>query len=334
MFENFSKKVVGMGNSIKRSTQTFSETVSLNARIDEYKKELGNCFSQLGQNYYEKNKMNVPAEYQGVFERITQLNQMIVQCQEQIKIIKGVRQCPNCGADVAGNVMFCGNCGYSMPPVNQAPANGPVCTNCGAPLEADAMFCTNCGAKVQAAAPQQNSFGQGGASFGHPVQQPSYGQPAQQTVYGQPVQQPVYDQPTQQPVREETVQPETVNEPEQDQAEQPEVMDEPVYDAPAQPEENAEPMRKDTDPEPAYGQETPVEPVQQAPAGKVCPRCGASLAADAAFCNNCGASVLAAGASAQESYSYGQAADRYCPNCGTKLESDALFCAECGMKVD
>lgn len=321
MFENFSKKVVGMGNSIKRTTQTFSETVSLNAKIDEYKKELANCFSQLGQNYYERNKTSVPAEYQGVFDRITQLNQMIIQCQEQIKVIKGVRQCPNCGADVAGNVMFCGNCGYSMPPVNTAgPANGPVCAKCGAPLEPGAMFCTTCGARVQAAAPQQDSYGQSASSYSQPVQpEPSYGQPVQpEPSYGQPVQpEPSYEQPT-------------VQESDYEQA----VVSE----------------------EPAFGESAYEQPTEQPEqAGRVCPQCGASLAADAAFCNNCGASVLEAAAQAQESYSYGQPVEqepvfdepvheaqneaasaeavRYCPNCGTRLEDDALFCAECGTKV-
>ena len=35
MFENLGKKIVGFGNGVKRGTQTFSETVSLNAKIDE-----------------------------------------------------------------------------------------------------------------------------------------------------------------------------------------------------------------------------------------------------------------------------------------------------------
>ena len=327
MFENLGKKIVGFGNGVKRGTQTFSETVSLNAKIDECKKELANCYSQLGQNYYERNKNNAPAEYQGIFDRITMLNQTIVQCQEQIKIIKGVRQCPNCGADVASNVMFCGNCGYSMPPSAgaQAPANGPVCANCGAPLEADAMFCTTCGAKVTA-----------------PVQQPVYEQPASQPQqYGQPAyEQPVYEQP----------------------AQQSELYGQPIQ----QPENSEQPASQPGAFEQSAFQAGEEQPADEA-AGRICPKCGTQLAFDAAFCNNCGASLLAEEAAPQENYNYnqpaygvteevqaeqpaveevpefqgseqpgiGQPAEdvKSCPNCGTKLESDALFCAECGTKV-
>ena len=137
MFENIGKKIVNAGKGVVRGTQTFSETVSLNARIDECRKNLNNCYSQLGQAYYTRAQGNIPPEFKGIFDQIQMLNQNIIQLQEQIKIVKGIRQCPNCGAEVPNNVMFCGNCGYSMPPVqSRGSANGPVCSNCGAPLEA------------------------------------------------------------------------------------------------------------------------------------------------------------------------------------------------------
>ena len=42
------KKFVGMGKQHQRSTQTFSETVSLNAKIDDYKKNWQIVFHSWG----------------------------------------------------------------------------------------------------------------------------------------------------------------------------------------------------------------------------------------------------------------------------------------------
>lgn len=276
MFENISKKIVGVGKGVMRGTQTFSETVSLNARIDECKKELNNCFLQLGQAYFSRTAGNIPPEYQGIFERIHMLNQTIQQLQEQIKMIKGIRQCPNCGAEVASNVMFCGNCGFSMPPVqNSAPVNGPVCSSCGAPLEEDALFCTNCGTRIvketpsfqAAGSPKPAAPGKVCKNCGAPAAEDAafcnecgtslLTEEKNQEFYS-------YEEPAgQQP--EETRQPESASE-----------------NVPA-----AEKIPDTDQPE-----DTAAYPdFQQPEAGKVCPNCGTSLESDAVFCSECGTKV-------------------------------------------
>ncbi|HJJ82686.1 MAG TPA: zinc ribbon domain-containing protein, partial [Methanocorpusculum sp.] len=54
-----------------------------------------------------------------------------------------------------------------------------------------------------------------------------------------------------------------------------------------------------------------------APAGKVCPKCGAAVPDGAKFCPECGKKM---GASA-------------CPKCGAELSAGAKFCPECGERV-
>ncbi|MBE5745142.1 MAG: SPFH domain-containing protein [Clostridiales bacterium] len=53
--------------------------------------------------------------------------------------------------------------------------------------------------------------------------------------------------------------------------------------------------------------------------GKVCPGCGASVAANAKFCPNCG--------QAQPS------GPRFCPECGARVADGGKFCGECGTKL-
>ncbi len=319
MFENIGKKIVNAGKGVVRGTQTFSETVSLNARIDECRKNLNNCYSQLGQAYYTRAQGNIPPEFKGIFDQIQMLNQNIIQLQEQIKIVKGIRQCPNCGAEVPNNVMFCGNCGYSMPPVqSRGSANGPVCSNCGAPLEAGAAFCTNCGAK--AAQPEQPDLGGG---FPETSPQPAPGAYMQPEPYSQPeVQNTVFaktePEPIPQPEPAGRVCPNCGTPAAEDAAfcnecgasllteEKP--RESYSYGGPGSAPSDEDARQPEFSPSGAGMMEAPSDLDQPSgfeyqnfqqssdmkentPAGKVCPSCGTRLEEDAVFCSECGTRV-------------------------------------------
>ncbi len=51
-----------------------------------------------------------------------------------------VGACPNCGASIAPNAKFCGECGQ---PIKRE----KFCTECGAKIEGSPKFCPECGAK-------------------------------------------------------------------------------------------------------------------------------------------------------------------------------------------
>ncbi len=53
----------------------------------------------------------------------------------------GTQRCPNCGAEVALGVKFCGECGFSM-------ARSGVCPSCGHENEPGMKFCGECGTKL------------------------------------------------------------------------------------------------------------------------------------------------------------------------------------------
>ena len=68
----------------------------------------------------------------------------IASCKEQLIDLKGMIQCPKCGAELEKGARFCVQCGYELPvPVKK------VCAGCGAELQEGAKFCTKCGTKVE-----------------------------------------------------------------------------------------------------------------------------------------------------------------------------------------
>ena len=51
-----------------------------------------------------------------------------------------MKQCPNCGAQIADDSRFCAECGKEIP-------QGNVCPHCGASMNDGDVFCQNCGKK-------------------------------------------------------------------------------------------------------------------------------------------------------------------------------------------
>lgn len=64
------------------------------------------------------------------------------------------RTCPNCGAVVKEDAVFCPQCGASIGKIPATPEQPPVpvnvCPHCGAPLRPDAKFCPECGSVIEA----------------------------------------------------------------------------------------------------------------------------------------------------------------------------------------
>lgn len=148
MFEKLEEKLAQLKSSIKNSTSNFTENINLNSKIDDAKKEIAGCYGDIGEKFYAENKDAVPEGYEEYFTKIGAAFQRIDDSAVQLKKIAGIRECPNCGADVGKDYRFCIHCGTKMPEEEVPVSDKPVCEKCGAEAEEGAAFCINCGAKL------------------------------------------------------------------------------------------------------------------------------------------------------------------------------------------
>ncbi len=152
-FEQLGKKISDAGQSATQQAKNFAEVTRLNSAISDKEKRISQIFTEIGQSYYEGHKGDPQAED---IERITEINRLdaeIRQCREEIKQIKGVTKCPNCGADVPLNAAFCNACGTKIPltePIRDDADTEPtvLCPMCGKSVSASNLFCNHCGAKL------------------------------------------------------------------------------------------------------------------------------------------------------------------------------------------
>ena len=148
MFEKLEEKLSQLKNSIKSSTTNFTENINLNSKIDDAKKEIAGCYGDIGEKFYSENKDAVPEGYEEYFTKIGAAFARIDESAALLKKNAGIRECPNCGADVGKGYRFCIHCGTKMPEEEVPVSDKVICEKCGVEAEEGAAFCINCGAKL------------------------------------------------------------------------------------------------------------------------------------------------------------------------------------------
>lgn len=138
---DFFKKV---SDGVSQKATDVSATMRLNSQIKNDEEEMNRTLKSLGETYYNNVKQGTDGDYAAMIARVDELKADIASCKEQLIDLKGMIQCPKCGAELEKGARFCVQCGYELPvPVKK------VCAGCGAELQDGVKFCTKCGTKVE-----------------------------------------------------------------------------------------------------------------------------------------------------------------------------------------
>ena len=150
------------------SVQRSGRSVQLKMQLNDLAKERRDLAAQLGASLYDVVKDD-PALREGrepLFDGIAAIDQRRAAITAEIEEIEAENaaqaaarmtyQCPQCGAPVAGDDLFCSGCGLGIAeiraayeqPVMMPEAAAAYCASCGAPMAEDDLFCMNCGARA------------------------------------------------------------------------------------------------------------------------------------------------------------------------------------------
>lgn len=153
-FEQLGKRISDAGQGVAHQAKSFADVTRISNEISGKERQIVQLYQKVGQLYYERHSEDPAPEYQEEIDALKALFAEIAQRKEEIKQIKGIEKCPNCGADVPSQSAFCNACGTRMAPVSE-PAGAPdageaarICPACGAAVGQDNLFCTHCGVKL------------------------------------------------------------------------------------------------------------------------------------------------------------------------------------------
>ncbi len=148
-FDRMGKKLSNAGQSVAQQTKNLSEISRLNSQISAQEKRVTELYTLIGQAYYEQCKDGPEVQQNRLLQEIKVLRGQISAAQERILQLRSMGKCPQCGADVPPDALFCSVCGFRLEP--QRPEGQPFnarCARCGAELAPDSVFCTVCGLRV------------------------------------------------------------------------------------------------------------------------------------------------------------------------------------------
>ena len=144
--DGIGKRLSNAGQGVAKHTKNFTEITRLNGAIAEQERQADALLRELGQACYDRHQDDPYYPYAAQIQGIREAYAQIAQYQAQIRQIKGIRICPQCGAEVGPDSAFCGGCGAKMEPPEGH--EGRVCPKCGSPAGEDSQFCAVCGTRL------------------------------------------------------------------------------------------------------------------------------------------------------------------------------------------
>ena len=151
-FEGIGKKLTQTSQDVMKKTKNFADTTKISAMISDEERGIQELYRKLGKSYYELHRETPEEDLSALVGEIAEKEDKIRQCREQIAQINGVKKCPECGAEVAENAVFCNSCGAKLPlkPVEEPEVYYVVCSSCGENVPEGQKFCIHCGSAMTA----------------------------------------------------------------------------------------------------------------------------------------------------------------------------------------
>jgi len=149
-FDDIGKKITQAGTDAMHKTKELADVARINGLISDEEKRINNAYYQIGKVYVSLHADNCEPDFSALVEAIKASEAKVADYKQQVQIIRGVKRCSNCGAEIASNVAFCNSCGAKAPEAPIAAGNMAQCNTCGKMVKTEMAFCTGCGTPMKA----------------------------------------------------------------------------------------------------------------------------------------------------------------------------------------
>ena len=158
LWDNITKKAAAVTEKAVQQAKNLTEQAKLRGQISEAERTITDCYTQIGKQYAGAHPEDFDEAYAPMMAAIAGARRQIASLQEQLRDLKSVSLCPNCGSEVSKDAAYCGACGTEMP--KPAPVEAEVVTDDAPAGEAPAEETPVEKAPTEETAPAENTPGE------------------------------------------------------------------------------------------------------------------------------------------------------------------------------
>ena len=119
-FSKLSKKASETYQFTKEKASNISEELKIKGKINEYKQNIEELYLNIGKKVYTELKDGKTVAEEEILEKCDQIsnaNDEISKLKDKLLTLRKVKTCPNCGAKLDSDDLYCSKCGKEQPKV-------------------------------------------------------------------------------------------------------------------------------------------------------------------------------------------------------------------------
>ena len=155
LFDDVDQKLSNWINAGTDKAKGMSESMKISNDIKEEERNQEELYRQIGLHFYNNYAETAEGQLKDLCLKIDQSKEQVVLKQKRLSVLKGMINCPSCGAEISSGSVFCNVCGNRVQAIQVETKAENVCPKCGAPIEDGFAFCTSCGEKIVEKTQQQ-----------------------------------------------------------------------------------------------------------------------------------------------------------------------------------
>lgn len=148
LFDDVDQKLSNWINAGTDKAKGMSESMKISNDIKEEERNQEELYRQIGLHFYNNYAETAEGQLKDLCLKIDQSKEQVVLKQKRLSVLKGMINCPSCGAEIFSGSVFCNVCGNRVQAIQVETKAENVCPKCGAPIEDGFAFCTSCGEKI------------------------------------------------------------------------------------------------------------------------------------------------------------------------------------------